>query len=162
MHFMNPVPLKPVVEVIRGQRTSDETIEVAKALLAQMGKEAIVVNDSPGFVANRVLMLTINEAVSVLHEGVATAEAIDKIFRRCFAHQMGPLETADLIGLDTVLQTIQVLRDSFRDDKYRPCPLLRSMVDSGLLGRKSGQGFFKYGAQRSPPRAGETEVDGDG
>ena len=144
MHFMNPVPLKPVIEVIRGRHTSEETIEVAEALLARMGKEAIIVNDSPGFVSNRVLMLTINEAVSILHEEVATVDAIDAIFRRCFAHEMGPLETADLIGLDTVLQTIRVLRDALSDSKYRPCPLLESMVDSGLLGRKSGQGFYSY------------------
>ena len=153
MHFMNPVPLKPVVEVIRGRHTSEETIEVAEALLARMGKEAIIVNDSPGFVSNRVLMLTINEAVSILHEGVATVDAIDAIFKRCFAHEMGPLETADLIGLDTVLQTIRVLRDALSDSKYRPCPLLESMVDSGLLGRKSGQGFYSY-EEGSPLPAG--------
>jgi 3-hydroxybutyryl-CoA dehydrogenase len=151
IHFMNPVPLKPVVEVIRGRHTSDETIEEAEALLARMGKEAIIVNDAPGFVSNRVLMLTINESVSILHEGVATADAIDAIFKRCFAHEMGPLETADLIGLDTVLLTIRVLRDALSDSKYRPCPLLESMVDSGLLGRKSGQGFYSYGDTRSLP-----------
>jgi 3-hydroxybutyryl-CoA dehydrogenase len=144
MHFMNPVPLKPVVEVIRGRETSDETIEAAEALLGRMGKEAIIVNDAPGFVSNRVLMLTINEAVSLLQEGVATVDAIDAIFKRCFAHEMGPLETADLIGLDTVLQTIHVLRDALDESKYQPSPLLQSMVESGLLGRKSGQGFYDY------------------
>jgi 3-hydroxybutyryl-CoA dehydrogenase len=144
MHFMNPVPLKPAVEVIRGRHTSDATIEEAEALLTRMGKEAIIVNDSPGFVSNRVLMLTINESVSILHEGVATAETIDAIFKRCFAHEMGPLETADLIGLDTVLQTLRVLSDAVSGSKYWPCPLLESMVDSGLLGRKSGQGFYRY------------------
>jgi len=144
MHFMNPVPLKPVVEVVRGPHTSAETIAEAEALLARMGKEAIIVNDSPGFVSNRILMLTINESVSILHEGVATADTIDAIFKRCFAHEMGPLETADLIGLDTVLQTLHVLRESVSESKYRPCPLLESMVESGLLGRKSGQGFYRY------------------
>jgi 3-hydroxybutyryl-CoA dehydrogenase len=155
MHFMNPVPLRQVVEVVRGRDTSDDTIEAAEALLAQMGKEGIIVNDSPGFVSNRVLMLMINEAVSLLHEGVAPAEAIDAIFKRCFAHDLGPLETADLIGLDTVLQTIHVLRDALSDNKYRPCPLLVSMVESGLLGRKSGQGFYSYGEGRAHP-AGQT------
>jgi 3-hydroxybutyryl-CoA dehydrogenase len=145
MHFMNPVPVKPVVEVVRGSDTCDDTIELAEALLSQMGKESIIVNDSPGFVSNRVLMLTINESVTLLHEGVAQAEAIDAIFKRCFAHDLGPLETADLIGLDTVLQTLRVLRDALHDDKFRPCPLLESMVDADLLGRKSGQGFYRYG-----------------
>lgn len=151
MHFMNPVPLKPVVEVVRGRETSDETIGRARALLAQMGKKAVVVRDSPGFVSNRVLMVTINEAVSLLQEEVATAEAIDTIFRDCFAHQMGPLETADLIGLDTVRNTLQVLHDAWHHDKFKPCPLLSSMVESGRLGRKSGRGFYEYGAQASLP-----------
>ena len=142
---MNPVPLKPAVEVIRGFHTSDKTIELAIAFLAQMNKEAIVVRDSPGFVANRVLMLSINEAVFLLHENVASVEDVDKIFKRCFGHRMGPLETADLIGLDTILRSIEVLSDSFVDSKYRPCPLLKSMVDAGLLGRKSGRGFYTYG-----------------
>ena len=145
LHFMNPVPLKPAVEVIRGFHTSDKTIELAIAFLAQMNKEAIVVRDSPGFVANRVLMLSINEAVFLLHENVASVEDVDKIFKRCFGHRMGPLETADLIGLDTILRSIEVLSDSFVDSKYRPCPLLKSMVDAGLLGRKSGRGFYTYG-----------------
>ncbi len=156
MHFMNPVPLKPVVEVIRGRQTSDETIDSARALLAQMDKEAIVVHDSPGFVSNRVLMLTINEGVCLLHEEVATVEAIDRIFRECLAHQMGPLETADLIGLDTVLYTLQVLHDAFQDGKYRPCPRLVSMVESGLLGRKSGRGFYEYRIEGDPPQAGKS------
>ena len=146
MHFMNPVPLKPVVEVIRGFHTSDETIETAKRLLAQMGKEGIVVNDSPGFVSNRVLMLTINEAIYLLQEQVASAENVDRIFKTCFGHKMGPLETADLIGLDTILYSIEVLYESFNDSKYRPCPLLKKMVDAGLYGRKSGQGFYPYPA----------------
>lgn len=144
MHFMNPVPLKPVVEVIRGYHTSDETIAAAQALLSTMGKEGIVVRDMPGFVSNRVLMLTCNEAMYLVQEGVATAEEVDRIFKLCFGHKMGPLETADLIGLDTVLYSIEVLHDSFEDSKYRPCPLLRKMVAAGLHGRKSGKGFYTY------------------
>jgi 3-hydroxybutyryl-CoA dehydrogenase len=144
IHFMNPVPLKPTAEVIRGHHTTDETVETALALLGRMGKTGIVVNDSPGFVSNRVLMLTINEAVFLLHEGVASAEQVDAIFKSCFGHKMGPLETADLIGLDTILLSIEVLYESFNDGKYRPCPLLKKMVDAGLHGRKSGEGFYKY------------------
>ena len=113
-------------------------------LLAQMGKESVVINDSPGFVTNRVMMLTVNEAIFLLQEQVASAEDIDRLFRQCFGHKMGPLETADLIGLDTVLFSIEVLYDNFRESKYRPCPLLQKMVDAGLYGRKSGQGFYKY------------------
>jgi 3-hydroxybutyryl-CoA dehydrogenase len=144
VHFMNPVPLKPVVEVIRGHHTTEETIRRTHELLEAMGKSAIVVNDSPGFVSNRVLMLTINEAIFLLQEQVATAEDIDRIFKTCFGHKMGPLETADLIGLDTILFSIEVLYESFNDSKYRPCPLLRKMVDAGLYGRKNGQGFYAY------------------
>jgi 3-hydroxybutyryl-CoA dehydrogenase len=144
IHFMNPVPMKPMVEVIRGYHTSDTTIEIAKKMLAQMGKECIIVNDSPGFVSNRVLMLTINEAVFLLQDQVATAEDVDKIFKGCFGHKMGPLETADLIGLDTILFSIEVLYENFNDSKYRPCPLLKKMVDAGLHGRKSGKGFYVY------------------
>jgi 3-hydroxybutyryl-CoA dehydrogenase len=144
MHFMNPVPQKPMVEVIRGYHTSDETLTGAKAFLAQMGKEAVVVQDSPGFVSNRVLMLTINEAIFLVQDQVSTPEDIDRIFRGCFGHTMGPLATADLIGLDTILYSIEVLYESFNDDKYRPCPLLKKMVDAGLHGRKSGRGFFDY------------------
>jgi len=144
IHFMNPVPLKPTAEVIRGHHTSDETVETALALLGRMGKTGIVVNDSPGFVSNRVLMLTINEAVFLIQERVASAEDVDAIFKSCFGHKMGPLETADLIGLDTILFSIEVLHEAFNDSKYRPCPLLRKMVDAGLHGRKSGEGFYKY------------------
>ncbi|UED83209.1 3-hydroxyacyl-CoA dehydrogenase family protein [Streptomyces profundus] len=144
MHFMNPVPLKPTVEVIRGHHTSEETLDTARQLLTQLGKEGIVVEDSPGFVSNRVLMLTVNEAVYLVHEGVASAAEVDQIFRSCFGHRMGPLETADLIGLDTILQSVEGLYAAFSDSKYRPCPLLTRMVDAGLLGRKSGQGFFAY------------------
>ena len=145
MHFMNPVPLKPMVEVIRGHHTSEETLDTARQLLRQMGKDGIVVNDLPGFVSNRVLMLTVNEAIFVLQDGVATAEQVDQLFKTCFGHKMGPLETADLIGLDTILYSIEVLYESYNDGKYRPAPLLRKMVDAGLLGRKSGKGFYDYG-----------------
>jgi 3-hydroxybutyryl-CoA dehydrogenase len=144
MHFMNPVPLKPMVEVIRGHHTSDETLETAAGLLARMGKQFVVVKDSPGFVSNRVLMLTINEAVFLVHEQVASPEEVDRIFTTCFGHKMGPLATADLIGLDTILLSIEVLYESFNDAKYRPCPLLRRMVEAGLLGRKSGRGFYTH------------------
>lgn len=144
MHFMNPVPLKPMVEVIRGYHTSEETIERSKAFLAGMGKDCIIVNDSPGFVSNRVLMLTVNEAIYLVHDQVASPQEIDQIFKTCFGHKMGPLETADLIGLDTILYSIEVLYESFDDSKYRPCPLLKKMVDAGLYGRKSGQGFYMY------------------
>ena len=143
-HFMNPVPMKPMVELIRGYHTSDETITITKNLLAQMGKDCIVVNDSPGFVSNRVLMLTINEAIFLLQDRVASIEEVDQIFKTCFGHKMGPLETADLIGLDTILLSIEVLYESFSDSKYRPCPLLKKMVDAGLYGQKSGQGFYTY------------------
>jgi 3-hydroxybutyryl-CoA dehydrogenase len=145
MHFMNPVPLKTAVEVIRGYHTSDETLETAKALLAGMGKEAIVVNDSPGFVSNRVLMLTVNEAIFLVHEGVATAEQVDHLFKSCFGHKMGPLETGDLIGLDTILFSLEVLYEELQDSKFRACPLLKKMVHAGLHGRKSGKGFYDYG-----------------
>ena len=144
IHFMNPVPLKPTVEVIRGWHTSEQTISITNDLLARMGKNSVLVNDAPGFVSNRVLMLTVNEAVFVVQDQVATAQQVDEIFKKCFGHKMGPLETADLIGLDTILYSIEVLQESFGDSKYRPCPLLKKMVDAGLLGRKSGQGFYKY------------------
>lgn len=145
-HFMNPVPLKSMVEVIRGHHTSEETIETTRAFLRQMGKDCIVVNDFPGFVSNRILMLTVNEAIFTAQDGVATPEQIDHLFKTCFGHKMGPLETGDLIGLDTILYSLEVLYDSYNDPKFRPAPLLRKMVDAGLLGRKSGQGFYEYGA----------------
>jgi 3-hydroxybutyryl-CoA dehydrogenase len=144
MHFMNPVPMKTTVEVIKGWHTSEQTLTTAKELLAGMGKEAIVVADAPGFVSNRVLMLTVNEAMFLVQEKVAPAQEIDRIFKSCFGHKMGPLETADLIGLDTILYSVEVLYESFNDSKYRPCPLLKQMVDAGLHGRKSGQGFYTY------------------
>jgi 3-hydroxybutyryl-CoA dehydrogenase len=144
MHFMNPVPMKPAVEVIKGWHTSEQTLDTAMELLAGMGKEGIVVADAPGFVSNRVLMLTVNEAMYLVQENVASAEDVDRIFKSCFGHKMGPLETADLIGLDTILYSVEVLYESFNDSKYRPCPLLKQMVDAGLHGRKSGQGFYTY------------------
>lgn len=144
MHFMNPVPMKTTVEVIRGHHTSDETLERGKAFLAQMGKEGIVVNDMPGFVSNRVLMLTVNEAIYLVQDQVAAPADVDKIFKNCFGHKMGPLETGDLIGLDTILYSLDELHAAYRDPKFRPCPLLQKMVDAGLHGRKSGQGFYKY------------------
>jgi 3-hydroxybutyryl-CoA dehydrogenase len=110
-----------------------------------MGKEGIVVNDAPGFVSNRVLMLTVNEAIFLVQDGVAPAEDVDRLFKSCFGHKMGPLETADLIGLDTILYSIEGLHEQFADSKFRPCPLLRKMVDAGLHGRKSGKGFYDYG-----------------
>lgn len=144
MHFMNPVPLKPTVEVIRGWHTSQDTVDTALELLRGMDKEGVVVSDAPGFVSNRVLMLTINEAIYLVQDSVATAEDVDRVFTSCFGHRMGPLATADLIGLDTILYSIEVLYESFNDSKYRPCPLLKRMVDAGLHGRKSGEGFFVH------------------
>ena len=144
MHFMNPVPMMKLVEVIRGHDTSDETtarvVEMAKAL----GKTPVECNDYPGFVSNRVLMPMINEAVFALHEGVATPEAIDEIMKLGMAHPMGPLTLADFIGLDICLDILEVLHEGFGDSKYRPCPLLRKMVDAGHLGRKTGRGFYSY------------------
>ena len=153
MHFMNPVPQKDTVEVIRGFHTSEDTLATAQHMLDRMGKRAIVVNDSPGFVSNRVLMLTINEAVNLVQEGVASAEDVDRLFESCFGHRMGPLATADLIGLDTILYSIEVLHDAFSDSKYRPSTLLRKMVDAGLHGRKSGRGFFNYPLPGAAPSA---------
>lgn len=144
MHFMNPVPMKKMVEVISGYHTSPDTVETARTFLKSMGKKCVVVNDMPGFVSNRVLMLTVNEAIFLVQDQVATAETVDTIFKECFGHKMGPLETADLIGLDTVLYSIEVLYESYNDCKYRPCPLLKKMVDAGLHGRKSGRGFYTY------------------
>ena len=144
MHLMNPVPMTSTAEVIRGDQTSESTIETVKAFLSALNKQFVIVNDSPGFVSNRVLMLMINEAIFLVQEEVATVADIDKIFKSCFSHKMGPLETADLIGLDTILYSINVLFESFNDSKYKPCPLLEKMVESGLRGRKSGQGFYTY------------------
>ncbi|MCU0286249.1 MAG: 3-hydroxyacyl-CoA dehydrogenase family protein [Acidobacteria bacterium] len=144
VHFMNPSYLKPVIEVMQGHHTSDDCIEKTKALLKQLGKEAIIVKDFPGFVSNRISHLFMNEAAFVFQDGVAKAEQIDNIFKKCFGHKMGPLETADLIGLDTVMKSLDVLYESYQDPKFRCCPLLRKMVDAGLLGRKSGKGFYDY------------------
>lgn len=143
-HFMNPAQLKPLVEVIRGFHTSDGTIALTQDLLTAIGRESVVVADSPGFVTNRVAMLCVNEAICLLDEGVATAAEIDRLFVRCLGHRMGPLATADLIGLDTVLHSLVVLLENFDDPKFRPSILLRRYVDAGLLGRKSGRGFFTY------------------
>ncbi|EMS72696.1 3-hydroxyacyl-CoA dehydrogenase family protein [Ruminiclostridium cellobioparum] len=143
-HYMNPVPLKPVVEVIRGYHTSDETIEETKALLATLDKEAIVVNDLPGFVSNRISHLMMNEAAYVVQDQVASSKDVDEIFKKCFGHKIGPLETADLIGLDTVVNSLDTLYESYQDPKFRCCPLLRKMTEAGLYGKKSGQGFYSY------------------
>jgi 3-hydroxybutyryl-CoA dehydrogenase len=152
VHFMNPVPMKPAAELIRGRHTSDETARRTEAFLASMGKVGIPVNDACGFVSNRVLMLTVNEAAFLVYEGVASADTVDEVFRSCFGHPMGPLETADLIGVDTILYSVEVLYEHFADSKYRPCPLLREMTAAGLHGRKTGQGFYIYdtGGHASP------------
>jgi 3-hydroxybutyryl-CoA dehydrogenase len=147
MHFMNPVPRKPLVEVIRSPATSDAAVAAAIALLERIGKQAIIVGDSPGFVTNRVLMLMINEAIGVVEEGISNARDVDAIFTGCFSHAMGPLATADLIGLDTILRSLEVLESSFDDPKFAARPLLREMVGSGRLGRKTGAGFFEYKAR---------------
>lgn len=144
IHFMNPVPLKSTVEAIRGAYTSQETIDYAAGILAGMGKKYILVNDMPGFVSNRVLMLTINEAIWTVQDQVAPPEDVDRIFKECFGHTSGPLETGDLIGLDTILYSLEVLYESYQDPKFRACPLLRQMVSAGKCGRKSGQGFYQY------------------
>jgi 3-hydroxybutyryl-CoA dehydrogenase len=144
MHFMNPVPIMKLVEVIRGAATSDETYAETKSLAERMGKIAVEVNDAPGFVSNRVLMPMINEAIFALYEGVGTPEAIDEVMKLGMNHPMGPLTLADFIGLDVCLAIMNVLYDGFNDSKYRPCPLLKKYVDAGWLGRKSGRGFYTY------------------
>lgn len=144
MHFMNPVPIMTLVEVIRGIATSDETWQKVEDLAKRMGKTAIEVNDYPGFISNRVLMPMINEAIFALYEGVATRESIDGVMKLGMNHPMGPLTLADFIGLDVCLAILRVLEQGFGDPKYRPCPLLVKMVDAGWLGRKSGRGFYPY------------------
>jgi len=144
MHFMNPVPIMKLVEVIRGLATSDETYEKVRTLSEKLGKTALDCQDSPGFVSNRVLMPMINEAIFTLYEGVATRESIDGIMKLGMNHPMGPLTLADFIGLDVCLAIMNVLYEGFNDSKYRPCPLLKKYVDAGWLGRKAGRGFYEY------------------
>jgi 3-hydroxybutyryl-CoA dehydrogenase len=144
MHFMNPVPMMKLVEIIRGYSTSDETFQTIKVLAEKLGKVPVEVFDYPGFIANRVLMPMINEAVFALMEGVASAEDIDTVMKLGMNHPMGPLTLADFIGLDVCLAIMEVLYNGFNDSKYRPCPLLKKMVAANKLGRKSGEGFFKY------------------
>lgn len=144
MHFMNPVALKELVEIIIGFHTSKECENIVLDFLKSINKEGVIVKDMPGFVANRISHLYMNEAVFILQEGTASAEQIDTIFKKGYGHKMGPLETADLIGLDTVYNSMIVLYEGLKDSKYRPCPLLEKMVNAGLLGRKVGQGFYKY------------------
>ncbi|MBA2521586.1 MAG: 3-hydroxybutyryl-CoA dehydrogenase [Chloroflexia bacterium] len=148
LHFFNPVPVLPLVEIVRGLRTSDDTVERSVALCLRLGKTPVVVNDAPGFVSNRILMPMINEAIVTLSDGVATREAIDDVMKLGMAHPIGPLALADLIGLDVCLHILDTLQNDFGDDKYRPAPLLRRMVAAGLLGRKSGEGFYRYDRER--------------
>lgn len=144
MHFMNPVPVMKLVEIIRGLQTADEVYQLVEDLSRQMGKVPVSVNDFPGFVSNRVLMPMINEAIYCVYEGVATPEAIDEVMKLGMNHPMGPLTLADFIGLDTCLYIMEVLHEGFGDSKYRPCPLLRKYVKAGWLGKKTGRGFYLY------------------
>jgi 3-hydroxybutyryl-CoA dehydrogenase len=144
VHFMNPVPLIHTVEVIKGMKSSEETIESTCTFLKEVGKKSIIINDSVGFVSNRISHLMMNEAMFLVNEGVAKPEQIDQIFKQCYGHKMGPLETADLIGLDTVKNSLNVLYQNYQDSKFRCCPLLKKMVDAGYYGQKSGKGFYDY------------------
>ncbi|MFK3960961.1 3-hydroxybutyryl-CoA dehydrogenase [Guptibacillus hwajinpoensis] len=144
MHFMNPVPVMKLVEIIRGLATTDESYQAVEKLAADLGKTAVEVNDFPGFVSNRILMPMINEAIYTVYEGVASPEDIDSVMKLGMNHPMGPLTLADFIGLDTCLYIMETLQEGFGDDKYRPCPLLRKYVKAGWLGRKTGRGFYQY------------------
>jgi 3-hydroxybutyryl-CoA dehydrogenase len=144
IHFVNPVHLMPTVEMVKGFYTDPIVIERAKHFLGSMNMDSVLVNDAPGFVSNRIMLCYINEAVFCLQEGISSAHDIDKIFKECLAHTMGPLETADLIGVDTILYSLEVLYHEFNDSKYRPAYKLKEMVAAGLLGRKSGSGFYNY------------------
>lgn len=144
MHFFNPVPVMKLVEIVRGIATSNESFSITKGLAEKLGKTPVEVNDSPGFVSNRVLLPMINEAVFALYEGVGSAEAIDEVMKLGMNHPMGPLQLADFIGLDVCLAILNVLYDGFNDPKYRACPLLKKYVDAGWLGRKTGKGFYQY------------------
>jgi 3-hydroxybutyryl-CoA dehydrogenase len=144
MHFMNPVPVMELVEIVKGYSTSEKTYNEIFGLSQKIGKKPVVVNDYPGFISNRILMPMINEAIFALYEGVATKEAIDQVMKLGMNHPMGPLTLADFIGLDVCLNIMEVLYNGFGDTKYRPCPLLKNMVNAGKLGRKSGEGFYKY------------------
>ncbi|MDR6552679.1 3-hydroxybutyryl-CoA dehydrogenase [Paenibacillus qinlingensis] len=144
MHFMNPVPVMPLIEIIRGLETSQVVFDAIFQLSQELGKTPVEVQDFPGFVSNRILMPMINEAVFTVYEGVATVDAVDTVMKLGMNHPMGPLELADLIGLDTCLSIMEILHEGFKDSKYRPCPLLRKYVKAGRLGRKSGQGFYTY------------------
>ena len=144
VHLMNPVPLKPFVEIIRGERTSDETVDKTKTLFKSLNKTCIIVKDCAGFVSNRILMVTINEAIRLVQDGIAEPKDVDMICKLGFGHKMGPLATADLIGLNTILDSLMVLYENYNDPKYEPCTLLKQMVNDGQLGKKSGKGFFDY------------------
>ena len=148
MHFMNPVPLMPLVEIIRGHVTSNQTYAITEQLARSLGKTPIEANDYPGFISNRVLMPMINEAIYTLWEGIGTREAIDQVMKLGMNHPMGPLELADFIGLDVCLAIMNVLYEGFSDSKYRACPLLKKMVEAGHLGRKSGKGFYEYSSKK--------------
>ncbi len=147
MHFMNPVPIMKLVEIVSGQGTSPETVAATRALAEKMGKTPVLAQDYPGFISNRVLMPMINEAIYTLYEGVGSRDDIDTVMKLGMNHPMGPLALADFIGLDTCLSIMEILHDGFGDPKYRPCPLLRRMVDAGQLGKKSGRGFYDYSAE---------------